>query len=206
MSLRLKAENLWYHYKFHILAAIFLLIVFIVSLHSCVTRPKYDIQVYYVTESSPMYTEQIAWIESFVSSQCGDVNGDGEITVSVTGVRVGDESDPTERAKNLNAVQAGDVMLLFGDAGGIDYLYRNGYLQSLTDFTDDLDGEGYAWNISLSDFPEKTEGFDVFSQNLYVSLRALDGMWSSTRSTTKANYEAACNTLRSMIAADTAAE
>ncbi|MBO5248914.1 MAG: hypothetical protein J6B54_06495 [Clostridia bacterium] len=206
MSLRLKAENLWYHYKFHILASIFLLVVFVVSLHSCVTRPKYDMQVYYVTGSSPMYTEQISWIESFVSSQCGDVNGDGEITVSVTGVRVGDGSDPTERAKNLNAVQAGDVMLLFGDASGIDYLYRNGYLQPLTDFTDDLDGEGYAWNLSRSDLSSKTEGFDVFSHNLYVSLRALEGTWSSARSTTKANYEVACNTLRSMIAADATVE
>lgn len=200
MSLRSKAENIWYHYKSHILVGIFLLGTLIVCLHSCVTKPEFDIQVYYVTGSSSLYNEQLAWIESAVAAHCQDVNGDGEITVAVTGLRVGENTDPTERAQYMNAIQAGEVMLLFGDEGGINYLYQNGYLQLLTDYSDHLDGEGYAWKVTGSSFASETEGFDVFSENLYVSLRIFDDTWSSVRSNVKVNYETACDTLRSMIA------
>ncbi len=201
MTLRSKAENIWYHYKYHILAGIFILGTLIVCLHSCATKPEFDIQVYYVTGSSSMYNEQLAWIESAVASHCGDVNGDGEVTVAVTGLRVGENSDATQRAQYLNAVQAGDVMLLFGDEGGIDYLYRNGYLQPLTDFSDALDGEGYAWQVTGSAVSLQTEGFDVFSAPLYVSLRTFDDTWSSVRPGVKDNYQIARDTLSSMIGA-----
>lgn len=200
MTLRAKMENIWYHYRYHILAGIFLFGVLVLCLHSCVTKPKYDVQVYYVTGSSPMYNEQLAWIESAVASQCNDVNGDGEVTVSVTGLPVGENSDPTERAKFLNPIQAGDVMLLFCDEGGVNYLYQNGYLQSLTEFSDQLDGEGYAWKATGSAFFSQTEGFEVFSDPLYVSLRIFDSTWSSIRPGVKENYEIACEVLRSMIA------
>ncbi len=199
MTLRAKAENIWYHYKYHILAGIFLFGTLIVCLHSCVTKPEFDIHVYYVTGSSPMYNEQLAWIESAVASQCEDVNGDGKVTVAVTGLRVGENSDATERAQYLNAIQAGEVMLLFGDEGGINYLHKNGYLQSLTEFSDQLDGEGYAWKVTGSVFSSLTEGYDVFSEPLYVSLRIFDNSWSSIRPSAKENYKTACNTLRSMI-------
>lgn len=199
MTLRAKVENIWYHYKFHIIVGVFLLATLIVCLHSCVEKPKYDIQVFYVTGSSPMYNEQLVWLESAVASRCGDVNGDGEVTVSVTGVRVGDATDATQRVHDLNAVQAGDAMLLFGDEAGINYLHRYGYLQPLTGFTENTDGEGYAWKVTGSPFSVQTEGFDVFSQNLYLSLRVYENSWSSARPGAKANYETACNTLRSII-------
>ncbi len=199
MTLRSKVENIWYHYKFHILVGLFLLVTLIVSLHSCVVKPKYDIQIFYVTGSSPMYNEQLAWLENAVASHCGDVNGDGEITVSVTGVRVGASSDATQRVQDLNAVQAGDVMLLFCDAAGVNYLHQHGYLQPLTDFTEHADGEGYAWKVTGSAFSGQNEGFDVFSQNLYLSLRIFENSWSSARPGAKETYETACNTLRSII-------
>ncbi len=200
MSFRSKVENIWYHYKSFIIVGIFLIGTLVVSLHSCATKPEFDIQVYYVTGSSPLYNEQVSWIENLVSAHCGDVNRDGEITVAVTGLRVGENTDPSERAKYMNAVQAGEVMLLFGDQGGIDYLYRNGYLTQLYDFTENTDGEGYAWKVTGTSLFTQTPGNDVFSDNLYVSLRVFDDTWSSARPSVKENYNAACETLRSMIA------
>ena len=199
MTLRSKLENIWYHYKFHIIIGLFLLITLIICLHSCVVKPRYDIQVFYVAGSSPMYNEQLAWLESAVAAHCGDLNGDGEVTVSVSGVRVGDSTDATQRVQDLNAVQAGDAMLLFGDEGGINYLYQHGYLQPLNDFTKDTVGEGYAWSVTGSSFSTQTDGFDVFSQDLYLSLRIFDNSWSSLRPGAETNYERACNTLRSII-------
>ena len=200
MSLRSKVENIWYHYKSFIIAGIFLIGTVVVSLQSCVSKPEFDIQVYYVTASSSMYNEQLKWIEELVTSHCEDVNGDGEITVAVTGLRVDANTDPSERAKYMNAVQAGEVMLLFGDQGGIDYLYRNGYLQQLYDFTEDPDGEGYAWKVTGTPLFQEIAGSDVFSDHLYVSMRVFDDTWSSARDNVKVNYTTATNVLRSMIA------
>ncbi len=202
MSIRVKIENIWYHYKTYIIAAAFLLGTLIVCLHSCVTKPEYDIQVYYVTGASAIYNEQLAWIESAVAKHCGDTNQDGEITVAVTGLKVGPNTDPTERAKYLNAVQAGEVMLLFGDEAGINYLYQNGFLQPLTDYSNVLDGNGYAWNISNSVFSTQTEGFDLFGETqVYLSLRIFEDTWSSKLSNGKRNFEIAENTLRSIMEA-----
>ncbi len=200
MSLRSKVENIWYHYKFQILMSLFLICVLVISLYSCVTKPEFDIQVYYVTGSSALYNEQLAWIEKAVASQCEDTNGDGEIKVAVTGLRVGKNTDPSERAQYMNAVQAGEIMLFFCDEGGVQYLYQNNYLQTLEAFTDKTDGEGYAWKVNGTPFSQKTEGFsDVFSENLFVSLRVFDDTWASAFAGTKANYEGACNVLRNMI-------
>lgn len=199
MSFRSKVENIWYHYKTYIIAGIFLIGTLVVCFHSCATKPEFDVQVYYVTASSPMYNEQLSWIESSVASHCGDVNGDGEITVAVTGLRVGENTDPSERAKYMNAVQAGEVMLLFGDEGGINYLHRNGYIQPLHDFSDRLDGEGYAWKVTGTPVASETSGFEVFTADLYVSLRIFDDTWSSAFKSTKDNFRAACDVLNSMI-------
>lgn len=200
MSFRAKVENIWYHYKGSIIIGIFLLGTLIVCLHSCVTKPTFDAQVYYVVGSSPLYNEQLSWLESSVASHCGDVNGDGKVTVAVTGLRVGENTDPSERAKYLNAIQAGEVLLIFGDQGGIDFLYRNGYLQKLEKFSDDLDGNGYAWKVTGTNLCTETEGFDVFSKDLYVSLRIYEDTWSSARPGVQTNYETACSILHSMIA------
>ena len=200
MSLRAKIDNIWYHYKSVILIGIFLVGTLIVCLHSCATKPEFDIQIYYVTGESSVYNEQLQWLETAVAAQCGDVNGDGEVTVAVTSLKVGKNTDPSVRAEYLNAVQAGEVLLLFGDPAGIEYLYQNNYLQPLHEFADELDGDGYAWKVSGTPFSQQTAGFELFEDTtLYVSLRVFDETWSSVLPSTKNNYETACNTLRSMI-------
>lgn len=198
-----KAQNIWYHYKFHILVGLFLLVTILICLYSCATKPQFDIQVYYVSGSSRIYNEQLDWLEAAVAKHCGDTNGDGEITVAVTGLKVGKNTDPSMRAQYMNAVHAGEVMLLFGDAEGISYLYQNGFLQPLTDFSDELDGDGYAWVVSDSAFSQQTEGFELFDgSNVYISLRIFEETWASALGSAKDNYKIACDTLRSMIALD----
>ena len=80
-------------------------------------------------------------------------------------------------------------------------MYQNGFIQPLTEFSDDLDGDGYAWVVSDSAFAAQTEGFELFDgSNVYVSLRIFDDTWASALGSAKNNYKIACDTLRSMIA------
>jgi len=202
MSFRAKLENIWYHYKSHILVSVFLICVLIVALQSCVTKSEYDIQVYYVAGSSSLYQEQLDWIQASVATCCGDVNGDGAVNVAVTGLRVGTFSDPAMRAQYMNAVQAGEVMLLFGDSGGIDYLVTNNYLQPLTDFTDKATKNGYAWSVSDSGFSTRVPGYEMFSDvELFVGLRVFDNTWSAATESCKENYQVARAALQGMVSA-----
>lgn len=202
MSLRSKLDNIWYHYKVHIIIGLFAVFTVVFALQSCVTRQEYDIKVYYVSGSA-MYTEQLDWVRTAVAEYCGDANGDGEVNVAVTGIRVGSYSDASSRAEYMTAVQAGEVFLFFGDQEGIQYLYDNNYLQPLTDFSASLDANGYAWKVNGTDFSALTKGFEMFSDvNLYVALRASNNTWASATSSGKKNYDTACTTIANMMAAE----
>jgi hypothetical protein len=102
----------------------------------------------------------------------------------------------------MNTVQAGEVMLLFGDSGGMDYLISNNYLQPLTAFSDRTEKDGYAWKVNGSGFATRLSGFEMFSDvDLYVGLRVFDNTWSSATESCKENYEIACSVLRNMVSA-----
>lgn len=200
MSIRSKLENIWYHYGSVIIVVLVLLGVLLVSLHSCVTKPKFDIQVYYVAESN-LYTEQLDWVESAVKAHCKDVNGDGEITVAITGVRVGSSADKELLNQYMTGVQTGDIVLFFGDLGGIEYLHERKFLQPLTDFVGEKD---YAWAINETGLSAEIDGFDkAFGEvPLYAALRKSEKTWSNDTSAGRRNYDASCATLRSMIAVE----
>lgn len=196
---RRTVENIWYHYKVQIIVGVFLIATLIFCLHSCLTKETFDLQVYYVTGSSAMYNEQLQWLEQALSTHCSDYNGDGKITVAVTGLRVGEGSSPNERAEWMTAVNAGEVMLFIGDEGGIRYLYRNNYLQPLTEYSSNLWAADCAWEVTGSAFSEQTPGFAMFEYPVYAALRVFDNTWSSRRGSAQKAYSAASETLRSII-------
>ena len=202
MSLRSKLDNIWYHYKGYIIASIFLIGTVIFGLHSCITKSEYDIKVYYFAGSSSMYQEQLDWVQAAVGEYCGDTNEDGKVQVAVTGIRVGSYSSASLRAEYMTAVQAGEVFLFFGDQEGIQYLYDNNYLQPMTAFTDQTEGNGYAWKVNGSGFSHLTKGFELFSDvDLYIAMRISDDTWAMSTSSGQTNYQTACDTLDRILAA-----
>ena len=82
-----KLENFWYHYKWHTIITLFVLIVGIVLVVQLASKPKYDIYIMYAGEhyfdtadssdTSP-YREAISAIKR-VSE---DFDGNGEVSVS----------------------------------------------------------------------------------------------------------------------------
>lgn len=201
MSFRSKIENIWYHYKSAILISIFLIFTLLFCLHSCVTKTEYDIQVYYVVGSSSMYTEQLDWIEQAVELHCGDVNGDGKVHVSMTGLRVGEYSDTAQRAQFMTPVQAGEIMLFFGDLGGMEYLHEMGYLQSIKPYVENPDSD-YLWKVNGTGLATQIEGFELFSDvDLYVGLRTTENTISMSMEEGEKNFNVALKTFQSMTKA-----
>ena len=201
MSFRSKVENFWYHYKSVVLIGIFLIFTLLFCLHSCVTKTEYDIQVYYVVGSSSMYTEQLDWIQQTVAAHCGDVNGDGQVAVAITGLRVGQYSDTSQRAQYMTPVQAGEIMLFFGDLGGMEYLYEKGYLQDISSYVDNPESN-YLWKVNGTGVSTQLDGFELFSDvDLYVALRTTENTVSMSSEEGEQNFKIALDTLQSMTSA-----
>ena len=85
-----RLENYWYHYKWHTIVAVFLLVVFlVVGLQMC-KKESYDTYVLYAGDKEisrnskdgeiPLYNTVL----SSLGKAAGDYNGDGEVVVSLT--------------------------------------------------------------------------------------------------------------------------
>ena len=45
-------ENFWYHYKWHTIAALFVLLVTVVMIVNCARREKYDVYILYAGDKA----------------------------------------------------------------------------------------------------------------------------------------------------------
>ena len=77
-----KAANIWYHYGKVIIVAFFIVAFMIFAVVQCATRTKYDLQIVYFTyyPVPDAYTTKMA---SYFEKYGEDVNGDGEVHISV---------------------------------------------------------------------------------------------------------------------------
>ena len=87
-TVKQKFENFWYHYKWHSIVALFLVIVILVcSLQFC-SSTEYDAYVLYAGEYPFTRTSQDGDIPTYVGMAnalkrvCKDTSGDGEVNVS----------------------------------------------------------------------------------------------------------------------------
>lgn len=72
-----KADNFWYHYKWHTITAVVLVCAGIFFLRDTVFSTKPDATVIMVT-SEPVGTEALTALETALSDMAGDYNGDGK--------------------------------------------------------------------------------------------------------------------------------
>lgn len=130
-----KIENYWYHYKWHTIVAIFLVItVLVASLQMC-TRTSYDVHIMYAGNhklekissngnSTTPFTSTLASLGRVVS----DHNGDGEVHVNLldlfvmTADEVAEFNQTSDGKSEINEIQIKENTtalesnyLLFGD-------------------------------------------------------------------------------------------
>ena len=84
-----KLQNYWFHFKWHTIGIVFTLIVLIVLIAQCSGRTNWDMQVIYFTYS-PAIDTQTAKVGDYLESISKDINGDGEVNISVVNCSVPD--------------------------------------------------------------------------------------------------------------------
>jgi hypothetical protein len=124
-GLRERLENYWYHYKWHTIAAIFIIaVVLICTLQMC-SKTEYDVQIMYATgKPVSRYSESgdmpdYNKIVSSLMNKTADFSGDGEVNVSFVDKYVLTPEQMAELEANLQPGEEIPYSLLMQNANDI---------------------------------------------------------------------------------------
>ena len=121
-----KVENFWYHYKWHTIAAIFVLVVSIVVIVQCASREKYDVYILYAGDKAVSTSKSNPERQQFVgafSSVASDFDGNGDVSVAFKHLYQPDDEE-IERLRELEKTGEGEVpeSLIYQDGKTLDSL------------------------------------------------------------------------------------
>ena len=153
-------NNYWFYYKWHTIAAVFVLVLVIGTIIDVVTRVKPDIDI--TIASKYIYSEeQLSEIETKISDLIDDINNDGVKKVQLfslnTTAQPGDEMQAAAREKLYLEFAAGDTFIFFMDKDLFD-IYND----------DDL----FIELTSGQNFINAKEVFEFMSEDTIMCVRA----------------------------------
>ncbi len=166
------AENLWFYYKWHILIGIFVLLFLSVATVQCMRKSDPDITVLHIG-----LIDVGASRESIVADfgySAADLNGNGEIDLSLAFFNVNDTTTPTRFNTEL---MAGEHQIYIVNDEYFEKLLVSKALTPIKDILgyelENTEGNGYGIKLKYLDIAE-TQGFKEFDRNLVLCLRAGD--------------------------------
>lgn len=172
-----KVKNFWFHYKYFVLAGVFLATVLSVAITQCATREKFDTEVVLFTYNN--YTAgQLDALELELEKHAEDLNGDGEVNVQIIDCAYGNsellDQQNAKRTK-LTAVIASNsnALLYITDAKSFEYLdtlFDDGFFVDLE--LPNNDGKSLALNKAFYDsVNSKSEVGFKLPEGLQISRR-----------------------------------
>ena len=188
-----KAENFWYHYKWHVIIISFFVFAIAVCTVQCATKEKPDVTVIYFTEQ-PTPDMALSIMEDEIEKYMTDTNGNGEVlcqivNLSQTSTNGAANQSVSNTQRLLAEVASGENFFFIIDQYGYDYFAKQGLdFYDKKGFLPDLDGYGWNWNGStirdaLADFQ--------MPKDLYFCVRQLhETNDTKANAKTKANVEA----------------
>ncbi len=168
-----KSANFWFQYKWRVLGIAAVVIVFIICIVQCASRPKYDFSVVYFTYTSAL-DDQTELISDYFQKYAEDLNGDGEVNIQVLNCSFNNDGQNNQyRTVQLQKLQA----YLAGEYTAMLYITDE---ESVAYFNDITDGEGIFENepVKLSgEFYKMTklEGLGELPKGLTVGCRKVNG-------------------------------
>ena len=140
-SIKGKANNFWYHHKWHVIAAAILLVIGFIGIRQMVTREKNntDISVLYAGQKELSAAEEEEFKVALAEMLGEDLNGDGEKKVYLytsyyPGIAAAEEGGyPHGDVKFQSAVTTGECGVMFLDGALFDWLRESNALEKLED-------------------------------------------------------------------------
>lgn len=189
-------DNYWYHYKWHTLIVLFVVVVAVVCITQMFTKTEYDVQVLYggPCEITPNEAHEVALALQLVMP--ADYNGDGEKNADVLHYMLMTDSQRKEylaqaeekgepvviNGKNLQQNQekfvtqlaAGDSVICFLDPVWYQTATeKNGFVPLSSVLGETPEGAYDAYTVRLHDLPaaQYFDAFDVFPEDTLVAIR-----------------------------------
>lgn len=211
-----KLDNFWYHYKWHTVAILLILIVVTVSTLQMCRREKYDIHIMYAGDEGiskldppdePEYTKLLTAIKQV----CADYDGDGEVVINLNTLfcpsdTSGFSPELLQTVEN-DREMLGDIMLASNETY-LCLLSKSVFLEyekhppaKFTDLSGYGDGFEYTESkrgiyLSSTDF-YSLAGVDILPEDTVICLRLRSEVYKSSES--KKNFESAQKLLDAIL-------
>lgn len=171
-----KAQNFWFHNKWQTIGVIFLVITLTILIAQCASKPKYDLEIVYFTYS-PVLDAQLEGATEYFEKISPDVNGDGEVKISLVNCSMSDKQADTQYRNTIyTKIQAlliaDEKAMLFITDGKSDAYFDNISSDAkLFEKTVEL-GEEFYKESSSQEYGELPSGLKISCRVLSDSMMA----------------------------------
>ncbi len=171
-TLKEKLQNYWFHFKWHTIGVILSVAVLAVLISQCAAKTDYDMKIIYFSYT-PVLDQQLAPVGDYFEGLSKDINGDGEVNISVVNCSMSTKQDNAQYANSvyikLQALIAADseAVLYITDSESVEYFEA----AALNDF---FQGEQLPLNEKFYT-ATKTEDFGDLPEGLQIATRRIDG-------------------------------
>jgi hypothetical protein len=131
-----KWENFWYHHKWKVVTALFIILVLGVVIHQAITRDDPDYFVVFVTDE-PQHPDMLSALELSLQPYGEDLDGDGKIEIMIENLYINPE-DITLRPMVQSNQQS--LALYFANADRMLFMFEQssyeGYMRPIVEGID----------------------------------------------------------------------
>ncbi len=173
-------ENFWYHYKFYTIVAIFAVITLVVAVAQCSTKTKYDYKIILATTTVEMASPQIAALEEQLALYGEDLNGDGEVNLTLVDCTINEYTSMRDTAmakrQKLQSLLMNDteVMMIVSDGACFEWINET-LGGNFIENTDLPDKGGMAFELDGTPLYEKAK--DKIKQSNLKDGIAVELVW-----------------------------
>ena len=177
-----KWDNYWYHYKWHTIGGLFIVIVATVLIVQMATKNNPDYTIVLATDT---YTSDEACqrLQTELETYGRDIDGDGKVEVEIENLYLGSSDSQysyTYKTKLIAHLSSADMMFYIFDKASYDDNIANQETDGYQFFTpigvsvNGLEGDGRYWNWK-SDALRTDPALSSMPENLYFGVRDVSG-------------------------------
>lgn len=177
-------ENFWYYYKYHTLITLFALVAVSVMVAQCATKTDYDYKIILAASTAELAPAQITALCDELAAYGEDLNGDGEVNVTLIDCSFSDEKSTYQtvmaKRQKLQSVLMNEeeALLIISDRAcfeWIDEISENGFMEDLG--LSESDGRCFALDDTAFVARAKAACYDglAWPKELLISRRKVAG-------------------------------
>ncbi len=191
-----KMQNFWFHYKWHTIGSVFLVVVLTILTVQMVTRTKYDMEIV-MFSYSPMVDVYSESIGDYFEEYATDLNGDGEVNIQVINCSFDNNGNNVQyRNTVLTKLQS----IIAADQSALLYITDEESYEFFDKFSEDVEFFLNEPIVLDEEFYEKTKSddFGKLPEGLQISCRNLSGTILEDKEDVSAVYEEALRVLAAL--------